>query len=571
MEAWDVIVVGAGAAGLAAAWHARAEGASVLVVNKGGVGRTGATITSGGGISAAGKTVADLGLGGDPSDTEENFLIDTLRAGQYLGDQELVQAMVTGVGEELRRLIDVGVNLTVTRRPPGHSSGRGVRIAGPEMQRVMTREAVRAGVKFREDFHSVGPLLNDGQLVGIGGLDRRAGRAEAIPGRTVVLATGGTTSNWHLKTSPEELTGDGHALALAAGAELIEMEMMQFLPCCLIAPEMWRGLQFPWIIGPQAGVRAWLLNRYGERFLARWDPVNMELSTRDVVSAAMGAEIAAGRGSPNGGVYLSWAHLPIDIVENFPSFSRSISQDWHWEGFDMTPVVERIRQGRALEVAPAAHFSIGGIRIDATGSTGVPGLYACGEATGGLHGGNRLSGNAGAQVLVQGRAAGRSAGRTARAANGVPGAPENWTALRETIEAPMHRRAGIAPPEIKERLTQMAESALGPVRQADRLATALDDLRDLVRNALPEISCRSEELSWNQDWTAALECRAAVPVLESALIGALTRTRSIGAHRRLDDLATDKPVPQHGIIRAQDGRLVHRTVPVAFPYVTPAA
>jgi len=245
MEAWDVIVVGAGAAGLAAAWHARAEGASVLVVNKGGVGRTGATITSGGGISAAGKTVADLGLGGDPSDTEENFLIDTLRAGQYLGDQELVQAMVTGVGEELRRLIDVGVNLTVTRRPPGHSSGRGVRIAGPEMQRVMTREAVRAGVKFREDFHSVGPLLNDGQLVGIGGLDRRAGRAEAIPGRTVVLATGGTTSNWHLKTSPEELTGDGHALALAAGAELIEMEMMQFLPCCLIAPEMWRGLQFP--------------------------------------------------------------------------------------------------------------------------------------------------------------------------------------------------------------------------------------------------------------------------------------------------------------------------------------
>ena len=570
MEPWDVLVIGSGAAGLAAAFHARAEGASVLVVNKGAVGRTGSTITSGGGVSVAGETLIRLGLDGDARDTEELFLADTLRSGQFLSDQHLAHQMVTEIGDELKRLLDAGAVTRVSRRAPGHSSGRGVGIAGPEMQRVMTREATRVGVKYREDFQVVGPLLNDGQVVGVGGLDRRSGTAEAIEALTVVVASGGTTSNWHLKTSPEELTGDGHALALAAGAELIEMEMMQFLPCCLIAPEMWRGLQFPWILGPQSGVRAWLLNRYGERFLQHWDPVNMELATRDVVSAAMAAEVVAGRGSPNGGVYISWAHLPLDIIDNFPSISRAFTPDWRWEGFDMSPLVDLIKQRRALEVAPAAHFSLGGIRIDTDGWTGVPGLYACGEATGGLHGGNRLSGNAGAQVLVQGKAAGRTAARMARASNQSPAPPENWMAVKADVEAPNHSDGDASPQELKERLTRMAEAALAPVRDGERLQRALDEL-GYLKQLGPKLGCRSRQSSWNQDWTAALECRAAMPVLESALVGALARGRSIGAHRRLDDHNPEKPLPEHVITRLESGAMTHRTAPVTFPYLAPAA
>jgi succinate dehydrogenase / fumarate reductase flavoprotein subunit/fumarate reductase (CoM/CoB) subunit A len=177
----------------------------------------------------------------------------------------------------------------------------------------------------------------------------------------------------------------------------------------VIAPEIWRGIQFPWVIGPQAGVRAWLLNRYGERFLQRWDPVNVEMATRDIVAAASAAEVAEGRGSPNGGVYLSWAHLPRDILEQMPRWSKNLAADGRYQGFDFGPMLERIRAGYAVEVAPAAHFSLGGIRIDADGWTGVAGLFACGEATGGLHGANRLSGNAGAQILVQGRRAGLAA------------------------------------------------------------------------------------------------------------------------------------------------------------------
>jgi succinate dehydrogenase / fumarate reductase flavoprotein subunit/fumarate reductase (CoM/CoB) subunit A len=574
MNPWDVIVIGSGAAGLVAAWHARAAGASVLVINKGLVGRSGATITSGGGISVSGRTAIQLGFNANPDDTDENFFADTIRSGSFLSDQRLVEAMVTGVGEELRRLIADGAKINAHRHAPGHSSARGVRIPGPSMQRAVTTAALRAGAKFREDFQSTELLTRDGAVIGVAGIDRRTGEVEALYGRTVVIATGGATSNWSLRTAPEELSGEGHAMALAAGAELIEMEMLQFLPCCLVAPDMWRGLQFPWILGPQSGVRAWLLNRYGERFIARWDPERMELSTRDVVAAASAAEVIEGRGSPNGGVYLSWAHLPRDIVDNLPKWVTSFSADWRWEGFDMTPLVEHIRSGHAVEVAPAAHFSLGGIRVDTDGFTGVPNLYACGEVTGGVHGGNRLSGNAGAQVLVQGKAAGRAAAaRAQQEANAAAAqlANDAWRAVQSRIESPLHRKDGAVPGDVKRRLGQLVDNALGAIRNGSRLEQALSEIRTIARDELTQLACRNREAAWNRDWSDALECRAAVPVIESALLSALARAGSIGAHRRQD--ARDTPtVREHGLIslESDSSTLTHRVQPVEFSLLSPA-
>lgn len=566
---WDVIVIGSGAAGLVAAWHARAKGLDVVVLNKGLVGRSGATITSGGGVSAAGSSLLALGLPGDAADTEETFLRDTLVAGSWLNDQRLTHAMVTGIEGELRRLIARGVKLSVMKKAPGHSSGRGVNIAGQEMQRQVTDDAVEAGVLFREDFQSIELLRRGGEVVGVAGLDRRTGEIELVHGHAVVIASGGTTSNWLLRTAPEELSGEGQAMALDAGATLIEMEMLQFLPCCLVAPAMWRGLQFPWILGPQGGLRAWLLNKYGERFMARWDPARMELSTRDVVSAACAAEVLEGRGGPNGGVYLSWRHLPIDVIDNYPSWSKSVSADWQFQGFDMRPLIERIRAGHAVEVAPAAHFSLGGIRIDGGGFTGVPGLYACGEATGGLHGANRLSGSAGAQVLVQGRDAGLAAARDALQRR-ADGRADNTDSARERIAAPRRSRGGVVPFEVKQRLAEIAETTLGPARQGVRLEQSLAAVRAIATDTLPRLACRSDEPVWNRDWTDALECQAAVVILESALLGAIGRTESIGAHQRRDGPAHGTPAPPlHSLVRRSGGELRHHTEPVDFLHLRP--
>ncbi|MDB5712937.1 MAG: putative Succinate dehydrogenase [Sphingomonadales bacterium] len=569
---WDVIVIGAGGAGLTAARHARNAGADVLVVNKGLVGRTGATITSGGGISAAGSTLVALGFDTDGADNEQHFIEDTICSGQFLSDQRLVQSMAEEVGRDLADLIAMGVRPRVTKRAPGHSSGRGASVAGPVMQKAVTGGAVKAGVRFREDFLSAGLLRDsDGAVVGVAGLDRRTGAVESISGRAVIIATGGTTSNWRVRTAPEELTGEGQSMALEAGAELIEAEMLQFLPCCVIAPEIWRGIQFPWTIGPQAGVRAWLLNRYGERFLQRWDPENIELATRDVVAAASAAEVAAGRGSPNGGVYLSWAHLPRDIIENMPLWSKSLAADGRYQGFDFTPLIDRVKAGYAIEVAPAAHFSLGGIRIDVDGNTQIPGLYACGEATGGLHGGNRLSGNAGAQMLVQGRRAGIAAARAAKRNYGI-GPATNWNELRDRIEAPFARTSGVAPTDLAQRLGALTDRALAPIRDGVQIDEALGEIADIRTNALPDLAVRQRDRAHNRDWGAALECRAAVDVLEAALLGAKTRTRSLGAHQRTDSPAKDDAGDKrlyHGIIAASAVGLVHRALPVAFPLLSP--
>jgi succinate dehydrogenase / fumarate reductase flavoprotein subunit/fumarate reductase (CoM/CoB) subunit A len=567
---WDVVVIGAGGAGLTAARHAREAGADVLVLNKGLAGRTGSTITSGGGVSVAGSTMARLGFDVDPADTEQDFIEDTIRSGRFLSDQALVLSMVEEVGDSLAALIAMGVKPRLTPRAPGHSSGRGVHINGSDMQKAVTTGATRAGVLFREDFVSAGLLQDaDGMVVGVTGLDRRSGVVDEVHARAVVIASGGTTSNWRVRTAPEELAGEGHAMALAAGAALIEPEMLQFLPCCVIAPEIWKGIQFPWVIGPQAGVRAWLLNRYGERFMARWDPVNVELATRDMVSAASAAEVAAGRGSPNGGVYLSWAHLPRDIIENMPRWSRSLAANGRYQGFDFTPLIERIKAGYAIEVAPAAHFSLGGIRIDVDGATGVPGLYACGEAAGGLHGANRLSGNAGAQMLVQGRRAGLSAARFSRR-NAAPSPAVNGEKLRRDLLAPLERARGIAPHEVAQRLHDLTDRALSPVRDGKAIEVAIDEIGDIRRNALPQLAARKRDPGYSRDWLTAIESVAAVDVLEAALIGARHRIHSIGAHQRTDSpAAIEPPAPFHGIVRSQGDTLVHEAQAVTFPLMAP--
>ncbi|MDE0254879.1 MAG: FAD-binding protein [Rhodospirillaceae bacterium] len=564
MEPVDVIVVGSGGAGLLAACVAAEMGCRTLLVSKGQVARSGATATITGDTCVDGHTaVHELGLKADDSDTQDAFFEDTVVAGKFINDRQLVAAMVSEIGPEVKRLREDGLRMSDPVLTPGHRAARGVWFSGMELMQVLRKRALKAEVMVREEFFATDILTTNGVVAALGGLDLRSGAVACIQTRTVVIACGGGMMVYPVQTAPEELTGDGYRLALSAGAELIDMEMVQFLPCVLAEPQIWRGIQFPWLLGPQAGVRAWLLNRYGERFMERWDPERMELSTRDVIAIACMKEVLEGRGGPNGGVYLSWAHLPgniIDFMQDW-SFKTQMRGQWRWEGFDFAGLVEEIKAGRAVEVISGSHFFMGGIAVDENCATRVPGLYACGEAAGGAHGANRLSGNAGSQILVQGRRAGAAAAAHA-AATGQEVRRDSWESVSAGLMAPLERDGELRPFEFRERIQEIAQHHVGVVRTGASLAAAMDDVRDLRENGLPQISCRSKERCYNKEWVEAIECESLLDTLAAIVIGADGRTESRGAHYREDFPTEDNgTAPANGFINRCNGALVRTTRP----------
>lgn len=562
----DVLVVGSGAAGMLAAVTAAESGQRTVMLTKGQAARSGATATIIGGCSVDGRTCVDLlGLKADRSDTQEALFQDTVAGGKYLNHRGLAKALAADIGPIVKRLRDAGLRIGDPRKGPGHRSARGVAVSGMEIMQTLRKLMINLDVKVREEFFATDVMLNDGVVAGVVGIDQRTGDVAALPAKAVVLATGGAMMIYPLQTAPEELTGDGHAMALRAGAELVDMEMVQFLPCTLIKPRIWRGIQFPWVLGPQSGIRAWLLNRFGERFMAKWDPVNMELATRDVISIACMKEVVEGRGGPQGGVFLSWAHLPPDIIDFAAEwfFQREVRGDWQWEGFSFAELVESIKKGRAVEVTPASHFFMGGVAIDEHCATRVPGLFACGEVAGGAHGANRLSSNATSQALVQGKAAGAAAAAYAKASRrlGIP--RPAWEEARQTLEAPLRRTEGIRPYKIKEEFQRVANFKVGMLRTGKSLEEALDSVRQLRRDALPRVYCQSKDRVYNKEWADAIECRSMLDALEATALAALGRKESRGAHYREDYPALDNATPLwNGFVSLERGEMVHAKRPV---------
>jgi succinate dehydrogenase/fumarate reductase flavoprotein subunit len=563
MTKLDVVVVGSGAAGLIAAEEAAKHGLSVALVTKGQVGRSGATATITGDISVDGKTIREyLGLRGNDSDSDRDFYEDTMKGGAYLNQSALVESMIGHVGEELKPLLDAGLKVAGIGHAPGHRFPRGVLISGMQLLQILTKRAVAAGVRFRDEFYVTDVLRNADAVSGIAGIDLRTGEVHSLTAKTVILATGGSAMIHPFRTAPEELVGDGYRIALRAGAELIDMEMIQFLPCCLVNPPLWRGIQFPWIIGPQSSTRAWLLNRYGERFMARYDPERMELSTRDKISIACVREVQEGRGGPGGGVLMSWAHLPHDILDFLPKWYGKplLRETWHWEGFDFRPLIERIKQGYAVEVAPASHFNMGGVRIDANCETAVPGLFACGEIAGGVHGANRLSGNACSQFLVQGRIAGRHAARFANATAMPEINAADWKEKLAEVEAPLIASDGVQPHTLADKIQDIANRTLNVVRNGKDIAQGLNEIRALRSDELPKVFSASKDRAYNRNWIDAQEVQSAALTVEAIAMSAVIREESRGAHYR-NDFPEQRQEFQHStVVSLVDGQLKTRQV-----------
>ena len=560
MDDIDVVIVGSGAAGMLAAVVAAEAGQRTLMLSKGQIGRSGATATITGDCSVDGRTCVDLlGLTADREDSQDAFFEDTINAGKFLNDQRLAEAMVRDVGPLVKLMRDYGLRLGDPIRGPGHRTARGVWVSGMELMQTLRKRMIKLSIPVREEFFCTELLLNDGVIAGVAGVDQRTGEIVALKAKAVVLATGGGMMIYPVQTAPEELTGDGHSMALRAGAELMDMEMVQFLPCTLLDPPIWRGIQFPWVLGPQSGIRAWLLNRFGERFMAKWDPVNMEFSTRDIVAIACMKEVLEGRGGPRGGVFISWAHLPPEIIDFAAQwyFRTHLHGNWRWEGFDFSGLVDGIKQGRAVEVIPASHFFMGGITVDVDCATRVPGLFACGEVAGGLHGANRLTGNATSQIIVQGNAAGAAAAAFSRRAKYVEIPADTWMAARQALLAPLERTSGVLPHEIKDELQRLANLKVGMLRKGSSLEEALEGVRRL-RSDLPNVHCRSKDRIYNKEWADAIECRSMLDTLEATTLCAIHRRESRGAHYREDFAVQDNSkAPWNGIIAMRNGEMKH--------------
>ena len=572
----DVLVVGSEGAGARAAIAAHDRGADVLVATKGRLGRSGATVTAIAGIAVGGQGIREvLKLPGNAEDSPDAFFEDIVAEGKYLNDQELVGLVVEEGPVRVKELIDWGMRVRVSEaRIPGHRYPRCVTTTGRQLVGALKRR-IRdcARLRLLEDTMITDLLTADGRVTGAFGLDLCTGEPVVISARAVVLATGGGQMVYPIQTAPEELTGDGLAMAYRAGAELIDMEMIQFLPCNFISPPAWRGLGFPFTIGPGGGLRnAWLLNKWGERFMQKWDPQRMENTTRDVLSVAIMTEVLEGRGSPNGGVYFSLSHLPSNLLDDFGQWFPLVKPDWHYGGFKFGQLVEEIKQGYAPEVAPACHFFMGGIRIGGNCATSVPGLFAVGEVAGGCHGANRLSDVALTEILVHGAIGGRAAADFAKESRDTPIQDQQPKELAAKIGQPLSRREGPGPFEIKKRIQDISWAKAGVVRTGDSLAEAIAEIRSLKEDALPQLCCRSKDKIYNREWIEALQIENLLTVLDCIAQSALARKESRGAHFRRDYPHLDNENHlKNFVLRRERERATLRDSPVALTRWAPPA
>ena len=572
----DVLVIGSEGAGARAAMAAADAGVSVTMVTKGRMTRSGATLTGAADLDVDSATLHRLLGQGDPNDSPEIFFRDMVIEGKFLNDQPLAEAHVQDAPRRAEELLSWGLKIYDVRQNPGHSYPRNMYTSGHDLVMVLKRQVKRRPIDVVEDTLVTDLLVADGRVTGAMVLDLASGEVDTIRAKATVLATGGGHNVYSYTTGPEDLTGDGQAMALRAGASLMNMEMTQFIPTTIINPPMARGNLFPFLLGPQNGLHFWLLDRNGRRFMDRWDPARMEHSTRDMLSIGIMTEILEGRGGPEGGVYYSLAHLPRNLIEDFARWGAKpfIKSDWSAHGHNFRSVVDRLEAGEAIEVSTAAHFFMGGVRIDERMQTTLPGLFAAGEVTGGLHGANRLSGNAFTQIITQGARAGETAAAFARQIGPPPPHDAADRRARERIEAPLQRPADVTAYELRSELQEIAASRVGVLRNGPDLDRAVQQLDMLRRDALPRLGVRGKTRRYNPEWLQCLQVENMLMTLSTIARSALLREESRGAHYRRDFPSTDNQRWHRNIFMTQKGHDVAittesvRTTSMAPPETT---
>jgi succinate dehydrogenase / fumarate reductase flavoprotein subunit len=518
----DVLIIGAGGAGLCAAIAALGQGATVGVVCKSLLGKA-HTVMAEGGIAAAMANV-------DPADDWRTHFRDTMRGGKFLNNWRMAQIHAQEAPDRVHELEQWGALFDRTsdgeilqRAFGGHTFKRLCHVGdrtGLEMIRTLQDRGVHLGIDVYMEC-AITRLLKDGdRVVGAFGYWRETGRFVVFKAKSVVIATGGIGKAWSITSNSWEYTGDGMALAYDAGAELMDMEFVQFHPTGMVWPPGVQGILVTEAVRGEGGV---LRNKDGERFMERYDPEKMELSTRDVVARAIYTEAKEGRGTEHGGAYLDISHKPAEYVKKkLPSMYHQFRE---LADVDITK--------GPMEVGPTCHYMMGGIRVEAeTAQSTVAGLFAAGEAAAGLHGANRLGGNSLSDLLVFGRRAGIAAAENAKQAGPAAIDEQQIDEAEREMLAPFERDAGDSPYDIHRDLQETMQNYVGIFRNEDDLGKGLSEIQGLKQRAAM-VRVQGSRL-FNPGWHLARDLKSMLTVSEAVALSALERKESRGAHSRID-------------------------------------
>jgi len=569
----DVVIIGSEGAGARAAIEAKRCGVNPLLLTKGKIGKSGATVTAMADFEVDSRSIKEvLGLNGDIRDSKELFFEDTLISGCYLNNQKILERHVEDIPAIIKEMMDWGMKVEDTPcQAAGQSYPRSVLTTGPEFMRVLINAVKKANIPVYEHFMATDLVKKNGKIIGVVGLDLSTGEFVQIAAKAVILATGGGMQIYPYSTAPDELTGDGHAMAFRAGASFVDLEMIQFMGCTMMKPTAVEGAGFGFALGPDLnGMECWLLNKFGHRFMEEKDPINKEHVTRDKLSVGLMTEVFEGRGTPEGGVYMSLQHLPVQLIDNFPQTKNVpyLSKDWDFLGFNYKEIIEGVKAGKALEVGVASHFFCGGIEVDEKGYAGIPGFYAAGEVTGGTEGGNRISGNALTQILVQGMISGENAAKYAKTVDFEDFPKDDMGELTDRVMAPLNRE-GISPFEMRKALQKVCWDKMCVVRTEESLNYVLKEVKEFKKQ-LPMIGCKAKNKIYNREWVDALQFESLLTLTELVAISALQRKESRGVHYRQDFPVEDnKNFIKNNILGSKNGQIVTHFAPVIVTSTNP--
>ena len=579
----DVVIIGAGGAGLRAAIEASNLGVSVAMICKSMLGKAHTVMAEGGAAAALGNK--------DPRDNWQTHFRDTMKGGKYLNDWRMAKIHAQQAPDRIRELETWGAvfdrtpkGLTNQRNFGGHTYPRLAHIGdatGLELIRTLQEKGVHMGMDIFMEFTVRKLFKTDGKISGCFAYDRNDGSLHVFKAKTIVMATGGATRCWAVCSGSWEYTGEGYALAYWAGAEMGDMEFIQFHPTGMIWPPSVKGILVTEGVRGEGGM---LTNSEGKRFMFDYVPEMYkdefadteeealewvseivegklatvrrppELLTRDVVAKAINSERDAGRASAHGGAYLdiSWRE-PDQVRKKLPGMYHQFKE---LAAVDITT--------EKMEVGPTAHYVMGGIKVHPeTQETTVARMFAAGEAATGLHGANRLGGNSLSDLIVFGKIAGENAALLAKDVEEFLPIDSNEieNAIEETL-SPLSRTNGENPAKVVEDLREMMQHKVGIIRTEKLLKEALKDLDDLEERA-QKTSAGTSRI-YNPGWHQALEIDAMIDVSRMCTLAALHREESRGGHTR-----DDFPTPDYrywgkinSVITKKDGmKIEHRRYP----------